>query len=79
MTVLEGEEASFQCTATGDPPPTIRWSREKGQLSPSSISSNGVLSIYPTKLEDGGAFVCTAANKIGVDGSLVTLTVERGK
>ncbi|PFX26969.1 basement membrane-specific heparan sulfate proteoglycan core protein-like isoform X2 [Stylophora pistillata] len=77
MTVLEGEEASFQCTAIGDPPPTIRWSREKGQLSPSSTSLNGVLSIFPTKVEDGGAYVCTAANKIGVDGGLVTLTVER--
>ena len=79
LTVLEGEEASFQCSAIGDPKPTIRWSREKGQLPPSSTSLNGFLRIFPTKLEDGGDYVCTAANTIGVDGYLVTLTVERGK
>lgn len=79
LTVVEGEEASFQCTAIGDPIPTIRWSREKGQLPQSSTSTNGFLSIFPTRLEDGGAYVCTAANAIGADGYLVILTVERGK
>lgn len=36
------------------------------------------MSIFPTNLEDGGAYVCTAANAIGANGILVTLTVERG-
>lgn len=36
------------------------------------------MSIFPTNLEDGGAYVCTAANAIGANGVLVTLTVERG-
>lgn len=69
----------FECTAKGDPTPTIRWSRENGRLPQFSSSVNGLLSIFPTTLEDGGAYVCTAANAIGADGVLVTLTVERGK
>lgn len=68
----------FECTAEGDPTPTIRWSRQNGRLPPFSSSENGLLSIFPTNLEDGGAYVCTAANAIGADGVLVTLTVERG-
>lgn len=79
LTVSEDEEALFECTAKGDPPPTIRWSREKGQLPQSSYSANGLLRIFPTRPEDGGAYVCTAANAFGVDGYLVTLIVERGK
>ena len=78
LTVLEGEQALFECTAEGDPTPTIRWSRENGRLPPFSSSENGLLSIFPTNLEDGGAYVCTAANAIGANGVLVTLTVERG-
>lgn len=77
LTVLEGEQALFECTAGGDPTPTIRWSRENGGLPQFSSSENGLLSIFPTNLEDGGAYVCTAANAIGADGVLVTLTVER--
>ncbi|XP_078373536.1 basement membrane-specific heparan sulfate proteoglycan core protein-like [Oculina patagonica] len=77
LTVLEGEEARFECSAKGDPTPTISWSRENGQLPQSSSSVNGLLSILPTTLEDGGAYVCTAANTFGADGVLVTLTVER--
>ena len=68
----------FECTAGGDPTPTIRWSRENGPLPQFSSSENGLLRIFPTNLEDGGAYVCTAANSIGADGVLVTLTVERG-
>ena len=68
----------FECSAEGDPTPTIRWSRENGQLPQFSSSDYGLLSIFPTNLEDGGAYVCTAANAIGADGVLVTLTVERG-
>ena len=78
LTVLEGDEALFECTAKGDPTPTIRWSRENGRLPQFSTSENGLLSIFPTNLGDGGAYVCTAANAIGADGVLVTLTVERG-
>lgn len=69
----------MNCTSKGDPTPTIRWSRENGQLPQFSFSANGLLSISPVTLEDGGAYVCTAANTFGVDAELVTLTVERGK
>ena len=79
LTVSEGEEALFECTAKGDPNPTIRWSRENGQFPQSSSSVNGVLRIFPTKPEDEGAYVCTAANSFGVKAFLVTLNVERGK
>ena len=78
LTVLEGEQALFECTAEGDPTPTIRWSRENGRLPQFSSSENGLLIISSTNLEDGGAYVCTAANAIGADGFLVTLTVKRG-
>ncbi|XP_068699347.1 basement membrane-specific heparan sulfate proteoglycan core protein-like isoform X3 [Montipora foliosa] len=77
LTVTEGEEALFECTARGEPTPTTRWSRENGQFPQSSSSVNGVLRIFPTKSEDEGDYVCTAANSFGAKASLVTLNVER--
>ena len=78
LTVSDGEEALFECTANGDPTPTIRWSRENGQISQSSSSVNGVLRIFSAKPEDEGTYVCRAANTFGAKAILVTLNVEKG-
>ena len=78
LNVIEGDEALFECLAVGDPTPTIRWSREKGRLSSSSSSENGVLIISSTKLEDAGTYFCRAANKFGAKAEHVTLNVEKG-
>ena len=78
LNVIEGEEALFECLAVGDPTPTIRRSREKGRLSSSSSSENGVLIISSTKLEDAETYFCRAANKFGAKAELVTLNVEKG-
>ena len=77
LNVIEGDEALFECLAVGDPTPTIRWSREKGRLSSSSSSENGVLIISSTKLEDAGTYFCRAANKFGAKAAPVTLNVEK--
>ncbi|XP_073252081.1 basement membrane-specific heparan sulfate proteoglycan core protein-like [Porites lutea] len=77
LNVIEGDEALFECLAGGDPTPTIRWSREKGRLSSSSSSENGVLIISSTKLEDAGTYFCRAANKFGAKAESVTLNVEK--
>ena len=56
LNVIEGDEALFEWLGVGDPTPTIRWLREKGRLSSSSSSENGVLIISSTKLEDAGTY-----------------------
>lgn len=79
LTISEGQEALFQCTADGDPAPIIRWSRENGPFPESSTLENGMFRIFPTRPEDGGAYVCTAANSFGARAFLVNLRIERGK
>ena len=79
LAVTEGEEALFECTARGEPPPTIRWSRENGRFPQFSSTVNGALRIFPTRIEDQGAYVCTAANTFGAKATLVTLIVKQGK
>ncbi|XP_074625452.1 basement membrane-specific heparan sulfate proteoglycan core protein-like isoform X6 [Acropora palmata] len=77
LTITEGEEAMFECKASGNPPPTVRWSRANGQILESSWAVSGVLRILSTTLEDEGVYACTAANSFGAKAFLVTLDVKR--
>ena len=79
LKVIEGEEAVFNCIASGEPEPNIRWSRLRGSFPESSVAVKGVLRIYPAVLGDGGTYICTAANRFGAVATSVTLEVEKGK
>ncbi|XP_076452135.1 basement membrane-specific heparan sulfate proteoglycan core protein-like isoform X4 [Babylonia areolata] len=61
----EGSTVTFQCSVSGDPPPTIRWDKEIGQLPPQHQVRNGQLTLYNVQKEDEGRYICTATSDIG--------------
>ncbi|XP_078523557.1 immunoglobulin superfamily member 10 [Lissotriton helveticus] len=83
FTVLANSDAFIPCEATGNPVPTIHWtkvssgpfllkSRRGNKL---EIFVNGTLSIPNVSIHDRGQYLCVAANQYGSDRLLVTLSV----
>ena len=53
----------LNCSATGDPEPTISWRKQGGQLPVGrSQQINGVLVITNLKQSDAGNYICTATS-----------------
>lgn len=65
--------ASFDCQATGNPPPSVFWAREGSQMLmfPDNsyghiyVSSQGTLQIRGVQKEDAGYYVCSALSVAG--------------
>ncbi|NXX63958.1 IGS10 protein, partial [Scopus umbretta] len=83
FTVLANSDAFIPCEATGNPHPTIQWTKiSSGTHALESrgdgrwmVFANGTLSITRVGLEDRGQYLCTAANPHGTARLLVTLSV----
>ncbi|XP_075749893.1 protein sax-3-like isoform X1 [Rhipicephalus microplus] len=65
--------AKFDCLATGNPPPSVFWTREGNQVlmfpgkshGRFSVSHEGTLTITGVRKEDRGYYVCSALSVIG--------------
>uniref|UniRef100_A0A8C0BA70 Immunoglobulin superfamily member 10 n=1 Tax=Buteo japonicus TaxID=224669 RepID=A0A8C0BA70_9AVES len=77
FTVLANSDAFIPCEATGNPHPTIQWTKILSGRGDSRwmVFANGTLSITQASLEDRGQYLCTAANPHGTARLLVTLSV----
>ena len=77
LTVNEGGSASFQCSASGNPEPTIVWNNLNSQskISQSAISG-GKLQIKHVTGSDTGLYQCSATNILGDSRKVVRLTVN---
>ncbi|XP_063022447.1 immunoglobulin superfamily member 10 [Melospiza melodia melodia] len=83
FTVLADSDAFIPCEATGNPPPTIQWTKilagrdaaAAGGASRWSVLPNGTLSIARAAPQDGGQYECTAANALGSARLRATLAV----
>ena len=88
-TVIEIDEETgitFTCEATGDPMPTLMWSRISKTLSDRVSMGNAVitedgsvsvkLTIINASREDTGEYVCTANNCVGNDSRSVQVTIN---
>ena len=79
--VLVGRNFTLSCSATGNPPPTISWSR-RGRLLPIgsqtiAISPEGDKLTLPfIDTSDSGEYTCTAENVVTDQGSLVRKSVS---
>ena len=77
LTVNEGESASFQCSASGNPEPTIGWSKLNSQSNISqSAVSGGKLQLKHVIGSDTGLYQCSATNILGDSRKVVRLTVN---
>ena len=71
------------CSASGNLPPTVRWTRENGRGLPSGISqsvqSNGSVLLRwqrPMEFTDSGSYYCQASNNVRNISASVEILVE---
>ncbi|KAB5543543.1 hypothetical protein PHYPO_G00080410 [Pangasianodon hypophthalmus] len=78
VSVSLGESAHFFCEATGDPMPTVEWSREQGPLPNGRylVNPDQSLQIHYVTLQDAGRYTCTAVNDVGESKASAQLFVE---
>ena len=50
----EGQKITVACSATGQPPPIIKWSKAIGSLPDKTVVKNGTLKMYNVKREVRG-------------------------
>ena len=62
----EKQNVTIACTATGQPQPSITWSKSVGSLAKTRTTvKNGALIIYEVTRKDGGIYICKAENMLG--------------
>ena len=85
--VAEGDNITITCESTGNPLPTIIWSRANGArvLVGDSVNYTGNenvsrvsrnLTLTNASREDTGVYTCSANNSIGSVSSNVSITVQ---
>ena len=77
LTVNESGTASFQCSVSGNPEPTVMW-RRRGNLSEVNMSADlrGRLLLKNANESDSGEYQCSAKNILGHSQTLVQLVVN---
>ena len=62
----ENQNITIACNATGQPLPSITWSKSVGSLLIDKTEVvNGTLTIYSVTRKDGGTYICKAENFLG--------------
>ena len=77
LTVNEGGSASFWCSASGNPEPTVTWSKlgSQSEIIQSAVSG-GRLELKKVTGNDSGVYQCSATNILGDSRKVVRLTVN---
>ncbi|XP_075540321.1 terribly reduced optic lobes isoform X25 [Dermacentor variabilis] len=78
QTVRPGHHVRIQCSAIGEPPITYHWSRQGGQLPPSTVQRDGILEFRGISVTDAGRYICTAANAAGEAEGVADVRVTEG-
>ena len=78
LTVNQSDTAALLCSVSGNPVPSVTWSRVGGVLpsNRSNISSEGLLQIRKVRLEDAGKYKCVARNILGREEKIASLIVH---
>ena len=72
----EKQNVTIGCSASGQPLPSITWSKSVGSLPEDRTEvMNGTLTIYSVEKKDDGIYICKAENILGLatDNSLVVI------
>ena len=70
--VLEGDDVTLECNATGNPVPIIGWIMEStGEV----VTINNTLILSNIHRNDTGVYQCIAMNKVGNDTKNCTVDV----
>jgi len=72
----EGQNVSLVCQATGQPTPTVTWSKAFSQLPKEKTTVvDGDLTIFNITKADGGAYACMTKNILAKDSAVALVTV----
>nr|KAG5705527.1 hypothetical protein BaRGS_009180 [Batillaria attramentaria] len=82
--VGRGRTATLQCVVTGNPPPTVFWSKGQEQhlMFPNhesgrySVSEDGTLRIRDIQYDDEGQYVCQGLNVLGSEKATANIQVR---
>lgn len=79
--VGKNQNITVHCQASGDPQPTITWTKENGELSlgRSKVNVDGTLQIWNPKEEDSGRYTCVASSAEVFTASSTMVLSVRGK
>ncbi|KAM6988285.1 LOW QUALITY PROTEIN: roundabout homolog 2 [Tautogolabrus adspersus] len=79
--VMEEDTVDFLCEVHGDPPPTVRWRREEGELPRGrfEIRNGNSLRLFRVKEQDEGTYICTSENSVGKTEASAMLQVHGKK
>ena len=71
-----GKNVTIACTATGQPQPSIAWSKAVGDLPKHRTEvKKGNLTIYKAAKKDWGTYICKAENILGSTTALAQITI----
>ncbi|XP_019904855.2 hemicentin-1 isoform X2 [Esox lucius] len=79
VTVVVNNFVSLTCEATGFPPPSLSWLKDKGPVQPHTntliMPGGRTLQILRAKMSDGGKYSCVATNPAGEARKTIHLSV----
>ena len=77
-TVNESQSAILKCTADGNPPPRVTWSKLNSSLPVGRhvVESSGALIVKDVRPGDDGVYSCRAENLLGRVNATAKLTVQ---
>ncbi|XP_072919491.1 vascular cell adhesion protein 1-like isoform X2 [Hemitrygon akajei] len=78
LTVREGQDASLTCTADGNSPVTIVWSKLSADGWSMIAENQSTYQLSPTRIENSGAYRCEAINELGKSTTEVEFHVQGG-
>ena len=76
LTVTQYQNATFYCSADGNPKPSVSWSTIDGAGPVNTDGKDNKLQIKSAGYNDTGSYVCSAANVLGEVKKVVKLFVE---
>ena len=78
QTIGQGSRAEVRCIVSGNPQPSIVWSKVGEDLSsPNLVVSGALLSLRAAAVSDRGMYICTAENPGGSARASAIIEVER--
>ena len=83
LTLFPGQSRTLDCTASGQPPPTITWTRNglpvpSASLPSLSLADNGSLVLSEVTGTEEGNYSCVATNQRGTSTAPFLLLIEEG-
>ncbi|XP_041563042.1 basement membrane-specific heparan sulfate proteoglycan core protein isoform X19 [Drosophila elegans] len=76
VNIIQGQDYSITCEASGTPHPSIKWAKVHDQLAVNVHINSNTLTIYGARPENRGPYSCFAVNSHGTEQSSTNIDIE---